>query len=413
MVERKPEPVLPGNLEGINGGYVHAPFNIPGKHVELLGGFWSNKSRTKVAVSIIHSHDNTACLIPDSSSCDSGGKGDAMPESNMPNRDDYKIVEQDISQNTSSFGRDESQTVLTIDTREDVFTLPTLIKDILGYSIVDPAGESQMLRYLPWRHPLYRWMTARKITNLASFGIVDSGQDVQGRYSLHNNPNDLTAPNIRTTILFAAEPYDVLDEDEITDDVDGRKEWERFVERIETPQLEFITTERGLMRWAEEPANPLIIDDQGAENPGTLFDGTGRGNPIRQGWTIRWQKREVRLIWHQIPRDGIYNPLDGQLTPKITDGIGKVNDRVFMGYPPGTLLAQEPRITPHTAPIPPNFVGVANFSGRVARTYTVEHVWAYSDPPYDPDSTSGPGLTPARGWNILPTPLSSPEYWML
>lgn len=336
-----------------------------------------------------------------------------MPESNMPNRVDWVIKEDDVSPNAASFGRDEAQAMLTIDSREDAFTLPTLIKDILGYSVVDPAAGSQMIRYLPWRHPLFRWMTARKITNMVFFGPVAVGNDVHGRFSFHQDSNNLTAPNTRTTILFAAEPYDVLDEDEITDDVLGRQEWLRFVEKVDEPQVEFLTTERGTLRWAEEPVNPMVYDEgTNAEIAGSLFTG-GNGNPIRQGWTIRWQKRNIRMIWHQVPQDGIYNPADGQLSPNISEGIGKVNDDDFLGYAPGTLLANEIRITPHTAPIPPSFVGVANFSGQVARTYTVEFNFLHTDPPYDPDSTSGPGLTPARGWNILPTPLSSPEYWML
>ena len=325
-----------------------------------------------------------------------------MPASNFENRE-YKVVHM---QDRFQFSANKSQSVMVFDIelQQVEGEMERLVKDLLGYSEVHPDVPSWMRRWLPARHPHLPFMSCVD-AQIQGIGVGQRQAGFFGDYQFPNN--GAGKPNFRVTATFQTLPWNVLTEEDITNGNGERQEWLRYVEKVDDPQLDFLTTERGQMKFAEEATN-----GEDADGNESNIDGSN----VRQGWPIRSATRHIRMVWRQVPYDGIYNPDNGQLTPRITDGIGKVNSLDWNGYPAGTLLALEPKITQKVQPVSEGQIALGQFPGEPVRSLDIEFVFSHFDPPYDPFSTTYPPdqLTePTRGHNLVPTTLASPNYWYL
>ena len=327
-----------------------------------------------------------------------------MPASNFENRE-YKVVHMT---DEFDFGSNKSQSVMIFDIelQQVEGEMERLVKDLLGYSEVDPNAPSWMRRWLPARHPMLPFLSCvhAKIKGLGK------GQRQAGFFGDYQFPNNgVGVPNYRVTATFQTLPWNVLSEEDITNGNGERQEWLRYVEMVDDPQLDFIQLERGEMYFAEG-------EGFDAQNPANAVDLTNPRTAVRQGWSIRNSTRQIRMVWRQVPYDGIYNPSTYELNNKITDGIGKVNSEDWFGFPAGTLLALEPKITRKIQPVSEGQIALGQFPGEPVRSLDIEYVFAFADPPYDPDATSFPPagpVQPTRGWNIVPTPLATPRHWSL
>jgi len=318
----------------------------------------------------------------------------------------YLVVADDRSPDVVNFSTGSQSASMVIRQRRN--QLGSIAKNIIGYAVADTsinAAQQQvahLVRYLPWRHPLFPWLWASDCT-------------LQFRGTAHQNASGFGFEPVYTIgddhplelrVTFTPRTYNVLSETDVgfsqANNYAG-SEFKRFVTTIENPRVEFITPQGGNFQFQfADPITTIIF---------------GQSAPINQATPVRLAKKELKWIWHDVPHSAIYSGSIGEekLADHIIEGVGKINNAEFAGYPAGTLLMQPPRITPKSPPIQPTDLGRPTID-YAPIAYDVEYTVLHFDPPYDPQSRTFPaGLpdAPTRGWNLFPNAVSASDAWYL
>jgi hypothetical protein len=199
------------------------------------------------------------------------------------------------------------------------------VEQILGFHYVDRsvADEPILFRRPPIKHPRWSWMTATKILNVT--GLKPTGTE---SYPQSKTLGLLAAyEKAELTVMFETLPYRTHFPADVA--LADRKEYHRYVSFEYEPIEEVIMGQLGQMKFAE-----------GATPTGIAFP---------QTIGLIYPKLLIRMTWHMVPEDWIFNTTGNPIN--ILDAVGKVNDDVWMGYDAGTLRMKAPRIVRKITPI--------------------------------------------------------------
>lgn len=259
----------------------------------------------------------------------------------------------------------------------------TAIKQILGFSsVVGNAGAQKLSRQLPWQHPRFYYLRAKRITSLKRWQPY--GQAIAHTF------NAAAFQYASLTIEFSSFPFRFL-----TDGQAQGKEYLRYVEKRYKPAAKILTSDRG--QWQ--------FNDTNSPSNGVAIRGS-IGYPITDGI--------VEFRWYQVPENWLFNA--NGVPTKLNAAINTINNNTFppavggvKGYPTGTLLLDVPDIIPVTQPINPRDMGFDD--NLPARCYDVVLPCRYIDPPTNGATPGQDGLAPSRGHNLAPDPKSPTGQW--
>lgn len=196
--------------------------------------------------------------------------------------------------------------------RVDFDSVPEVFQAILGYQNLQ--GD-RLHRKLPAKHPKFPWMYATGIQDIKHVKpIGKAGKYYQYRWTDCN-------------VIFQTLPFPVLEDDAIA--VAG-DEHLRFCKKIFEPVTEVVSLDRGMFKFSDGKAFP--------------------------GSFIPVPKANVHWTWYKVPHKYI---MDANGIPtRINAAIGKVNLEDFAGYPAGTLLLLNPKLTQVYSPTNPVLLGL-------------------------------------------------------
>ena len=266
-----------------------------------------------------------------------------------------------------SLGFDNSQAVMTIGCYwTDVFAVNHatggIIPKILGTNFAVP-GTPRLDRRLPMRYPRNPFLRASRVLSIKGVHPRTKGQYPHGP--------GMTYKFAHITILFTAPQYDILDNSTAWG-VTG--EWGRFVDKRQQSVTTYAQLERGAFRWG--------------------LNAAAEGKPVAFGPPLLIPKKRLTWKWMYLPTVGLFN--SAGITANIDSTVGKVNMTTFAGFPPGTLLMEDPVIEP--MPLPYSALEVGGAETDAARCWNVTLNMLFFDPP-----TTGT-LARKRGHNVFPQP---------
>lgn len=269
----------------------------------------------------------------------------------------------------------------------------TYVQKVLGYPSWSPGI---ITRYLPMRHPQFPWLRATRVMDV--MGVVNSGNITK----YDNNTAGIANWNkTRFKIQFESLPYDVLDEDAISDPLTNEPdEGLRFVEYRKKFSLEQLQLQGGeYYFYGGGTGNGIPADVAHSAKATTTI-----GHPI--------SKEFLSWTWHQVPDGAIYDI--NRQTPNLTAIFGKVNLTEFYGYPAGTLACLPPDIEPHEAPANPANMGKKNGGLEPLTENNIPRIWdvTYNFLYFNPQPITSPGAggllmtsagnVPIQGHNCAP-----------
>lgn len=245
------------------------------------------------------------------------------------------------------------------------FTVTLLVNPGAYASDGEVVGPDRLHREVPWRCPYVPWMWAKSVGNVT--GLKFTGKISDGISAPRQQYN-----RARMTVTFTTLPYRVLTDDQLYGVKYGGDESQRYVEKPWKTTAEYISIDRGFFRFKEGRPGP----PNGPQNLGRKFPlGTGKISV----------KSDLDWTWHNVAENYIFNSLG--IPRKIIDGLGCVNDRDYLGFRKGTLLALPPEFTPVTQPVPPFVLGLTN--DDPPRSWNVRFLFKYWDPPIGVKGTGG------------------------
>lgn len=231
-------------------------------------------------------------------------------------------------------GESRAAMVIEIDGKDYTPELPgkilgfaTTIKDAAGAAVASPTG---LYRVLPMHHPKWLHLYAQNISSIR--GIGPSGGTGHG---------DTNYERYLLTISFGTLPFRVLPDG----NTEGR-EANRFVEFHTKPNSEVVKTEK----------NDWIVSDP-------AYTGSDPKAKASVGKIL--SRRHITLKWYRVPPP--YVATKWGVTTNIDRCVGKVNDAAWPdadGFPAGTLLCEDPEITPVVAPVSPGVIWGADLGNK-------------------------------------------------
>lgn len=254
------------------------------------------------------------------------------------------------------------------------------VRFVLGWSYLNDfdgtVASYTLIRENPQQHPRMPWLYASSVSlsGLGPVGTPGVGTKESGVYGSASLPN-AKYDTIVATVQFRDYPWAFKGN---SPSYNAILEAQRNVFISATPSVEVISAE-GLnnIKFANGP-----IAGSAAPAPfGTLMSKTT--------YTLNW-------MW--VPHEYISTTAYPILTPsKILGCVGKVNNDTFLGFAPGTLLAQAPVFEPMRFPIgcidstlgfygwnvrlpiqffdPPRGVEDANYRGHLCIPYRKDLLW--------------------------------------
>lgn len=256
-----------------------------------------------------------------------------------------------------SFGLNESSASFQIITPCTYPQLNDTVRQILGWSQTN--ADNTLTRNLPARHPRFYWLWAQKVSsiNLLSFTGKAPGGGGAAQYADYNYAI--------ITIQFWSPPYEILP--------DGKPggEYQRYITKQFQPTTEVLTL-TGQFQFTPGNGAPLI---QTASPMGLVIT-----------------KMRIVMKWFQVPDDFVFSAggsNNGGTPTGIINGIGKVNNAAFMGYPANTLLLEAPQFEPVNQPCEPTYCLLAG----------------------NPNAPNNNLISVPRAWNVtIPMMYFSPQY---
>lgn len=235
------------------------------------------------------------------------------------------------------------------------------------------ARFSQLKRVLPFKHPRFTnlWCTrVAKVQGLAPQGVAEGFGAGATNYKL-----------AVLTLQFTRPLYPILSDADILVG-NNQQEYRRYLDRFWRSSVQMLTRQ-GQTFYFRQGSRP----GQGVRNfPGSVGQRVG--------------KAKLQRTWYQLPEEGI---LDSSGFPDglLVDGqgrtiLGTINKTTFLGRPIGTLLYEDPIITPRPLPIPAELMEIT--SPVIQQQYDVTLQMEY----FDPKAGEGVDTTRFRGHNMMP-----------
>jgi len=289
---------------------------------------------------------------------------------------------------------------------------------VLGYSSVSGVaqagytGSRQLHRFLPARHPRYKWLRASSVSVVGRnpFTKRTTGPELETG-DTDANGNDLTAPagtygrwvTAAVTITFTAPKYPIYADSEITN------EYDRYVTKTYKPNLETLTRRGEPWKYLDAAVKAIPM----TEHVGDVL--------------VKAPKGILQWTWHQVPETWLM--LGGIYPSNLARAVGTVNLKPFpysgavtnpsTGLPvqfgAGTLLFLPPEIEP-TSQITPALLNT-ELTGMITfpRTYDVKMQFLHFDPPADAATALATAnvngqIILIRGHNLVPLPRAINGY---
>jgi hypothetical protein len=253
------------------------------------------------------------------------------------------------------------------------------------------VGEGKLIRNLPLAHPVFPWLFVTSVATIEGLKFIEKSDAVE-ELEAEPIPEYALYEHAKVVLEFAPRPYALYKDESISveaieyyDDEGGTvtkniaaESW-RFVEFSTKASMEYLTAQHGTYRMA----------------------GTGESTPPSFPGQVRLLKKtkNITLTWHQVP----FVVSEG---PNIYEGLGKINQLEFFGFPIGTLLFQSYTTTkPMPHPFPDMVIDEDTGSSipSAEKIVNVEFSFLYLDP-----DLGGQGVTPqnknhiAGGHNAFP-----------
>lgn len=259
-------------------------------------------------------------------------------------RDMYELFDR-TSPSKSSFQTDGG--TATMDFIVERSKLGDVISGILGTVEKANDGTGMLKRSLPAAHPYYDWLFASKITNIE--GIQPSGRALGETYQRDKSINYIydfvTYTKYKISVQFEPRPYLMMSDD----DLRGKKrdvkwyyntnddftnfsdpmEYLRFVDIECEPAAEFLSS----------PQGQFLFKTSNGAAPNNLPVSNQNGG----GVNILVVKRKVKFTWFFVPYEIVFRQ-------NVTDGLGKVNQYEFFGFPAGSLLLEGTEVKRYPPP---------------------------------------------------------------
>lgn len=238
----------------------------------------------------------------------------------------------------------------------------------LGYNYVQ---GTKLKRVLPVVHPYWEFMRCRNFTNVQ--GVGWRGEKPKEPVEVgpaFDRPRYAEYDQLHGMAVFQTMPFQYKTDDQVTE------EYERFV---------WVRPEPGY--------ESLYIIGGSTDSSSYLFDNTiptvGGKVSFPAGRNLPLAVATIRCTWFDVPLDFIDNTGQQGFYQNLFDGIGKINDASFMGFPAYSLYADPPVVTPRPNPLP------VDISPDVSYLCNVDFTWHYFYP-----TPLGTGVTTNLGHNM-------------
>lgn len=238
------------------------------------------------------------------------------------------------SPSTASFQTDGGSA--SMDLLIDGDKLEYVINGVLGSVQKANDGTGRIIRNLPTAHPYYDWLYATKIDNIQGIKPTKRlfGSDYQRQTQLHLR-DFVFYEKYKLRIDFEPRPY-LIATDEVIGASRERKRWWKDL----GDNSELFTDNKEYLRFFDiecEPNAEILSSPQGQFKFFRTDNSPPHDTPISNqnggGVGIIVPKRKIKFTWFFVPYQVVF-------ADNITNGLGKVNQYAFYGYPPGTLLLE-------------------------------------------------------------------------
>ncbi len=271
---------------------------------------------------------------------------------------------------------------------------------VLRRTIALATNLTGLRRTVPARHPIRPYLNCSNISGVQ--GLANTGQKtdkkVQALWKI-----------LRYTVDFETLPFKIKTDDQVSN------EWER---------------------WVSTPGDPVANEYLKRQDGAYQYpDLAGMGNKtIPREVAQVMCKKKVRMTWHRLPDDGLFNNggrFNGGKAVQLDSGLGRVNRYRWFGYNPGTLLFDSWTPVLRSMPCEPLMNAVnLNQTGPFIPSWDVELEFTYFEPPpalagtypnvtYVPNSDelqlAGPGSYEELvfGWNCFPRPDGTNRWYRI
>lgn len=250
----------------------------------------------------------------------------------------------------------------------------------MGYNYVQGA---KLKRVLPIVHPYWEHLRCRKFVNVQ--GINFTGETPREPLDLgagFDRPKYAPYDQIHGIAVFEAMPFHYKTDEQITE------EYERNLWVRPEPGYESLYLTGG----SKGPNNYLF------DNSITVDGVTGKV-AFPAGRNIPLAVQAIRATWYDVPLDFLVADPGTFFYDNLLNGIGKINDAEFLGFPAYTLYADPPQIVPRPNPLP------IEISTEQQFLCNVEFIWHYFEP-----SPLGDGVATNLGHNMAPSRFDQKWY---
>lgn len=266
---------------------------------------------------------------------------------------------------------DNSTLYLTVQTPFELWPAATL--SWLGYQYV--VGN-QLKRVLPICHPIFNNLRCRRMLNVHGLnprGEVPVMYNAQTPITTFPRMPIVEYDILQATLAFDNVPFKYKLDSDITE------EFERYFWLRPEPAYESLFIQGG----SDDTTNYLFDRSLGGDLGGKVGFPSGINIPL--------PVMVIRGTWYDVPINFIATGADRSYYPNIFNGVGKLNNAEFMGYPKYSLYMDPPQIIPRPEPLSAFQQNVTDF------LVNVEFTWHYFYP-----TELGTGVTENLGHNMAP-----------
>lgn len=235
----------------------------------------------------------------------------------------------DPSTNDAHFGADDGRCTEVIQMEfSDLVKGPMEFlencRSIVGYSFVQ---GNALRRKLPLRHPMLARMVAERISGWKFKGYQSQVQTPFGQVASYKRAE--------VTVSFRKPPY-VLASDQVNDRIIGSgKERFRYCTTKHRTTTKIVSSDKEDFSFLVTPASV----------------GGGK-QKIKQGLPRPIAEGSYTITWYQVPRAFLYGATAfNRIAVNLVARVGRVNHQEFDGYPPGSLLMEDPEIKEDQGPL--------------------------------------------------------------
>lgn len=246
---------------------------------------------------------------------------------------DYFAGKSAYTQSDAWFKNDSVRAVLTVQC--SFFAHIDSIKKILG---VNQRIGNNLVRRIPWQHPLYPGLYATEIAGVKFMTPTGAGNGFPEAKTVH------------LIVVFTGLEYEALKDADVAGD-----ESKRFTSVHCTSRTQFLNEEKG-QTYSFTANAPAGYQNKKLRTPPTRL----------------CQHVIVQVKWWLIAADFCLDSFG--LPRNILQQVGRVNDAVFMGRNPGTMLLMDPEVE-----MLPGYSGIVNQNPK--RLCHIALTFDYFDPP--------------------------------